>query len=312
MHMFTSAVKRLLQFFAPQFSGGGGGAQTSTTTVQNYTPAEMPYRMGVLRGAKNLYQKHNIADAPYPGVKPIPYSPLTKEAFAYTTDMARGPATNIASELGEATQFGLSDVLHPSSNPYLRQAINTAIRPVTQEFTGPGGALQMVRDQATDTGGFNTRSDIAGGIATRGYLDTIGDISSNMSIENYLKGLDTMSRTMALAPQTMQTMYQPATALASVGAAKEAMQGQNAQYAADTRLWKLNAPWLELQNYANLVHGGGSSGSTAMTTAPSTSSSPVMSGLSGAAMGASIGSVFPGIGTAVGAGLGLMLGLFAS
>jgi hypothetical protein len=150
------------------------------------------------------------------------------------------------------------------------------------------------------------------GVAGGRYLDTIGDISSRMHSDAYNKGLDTFSRTMALAPQNIQAQTIPAQTASAVGQQQEGYVQQQLDYDAAVRQWGMNAPWAALQNYANIVYGGSSPGTSSTSfSSGGGSGSTAMTALGGAAMGASIGSMIPGIGTAVGAGVGLMMGLFS-
>lgn len=294
--------------------GGGGGTTTSTQTVQNFSPEEAAARNAVQSEAQRIYNATSgqITNAPYPGATPAPAStPTLQGQNAALT--AAGTQANMAGQLSAAQGFGLYDVLFPQTNPALRASVDAAIRPVTESYTQAGGVLSQIRDQATNAGGFNTRSDIAGGIAGRGYLSTVGDISARMHSDAYNKGLDTFSRTMALAPQNIQAQTAPAQTLSAVGQQQEAYQQQQLDYDAAVRQWSMNAPWAALQNYANIVYGGSTPGtsSTSFSSGGGGGGSTAMNALGGAAMGASIGSAIPGIGTAVGAGVGLMMGLFS-
>lgn len=240
----------------PHFGDSGG---SSTNTTQNYSPEEAARRAQVMDEAQRIYTTTapTISNAAYPGVAPVPFSPETSAAQQYATNYATGPAVQQAENMNNAVQFGLWDVLFPQSNPALQASIDSAIRPITQSYTDTGGVMSQIRDGSVGAGQFgSSRQGVAEGIAAGRYADAIGDVSSRMANENYQKGLDTFSRTLAFAPQALQSGLMPSNILSGIGAQKE-MQGQDIeQYLADARMWELNAPWAPLQNYANIVFGG--------------------------------------------------------
>jgi len=257
--------------YAPIYCDSG---KTQTATTQNYSPAEAAKRTNVMSEAERIYQQTapTISNAAYPGAAPVPFSPETSAAQQYATNYATGPAVQQAENMNNAVQFGLWDVLFPQSNPALQSSIDAAIRPVTQSYTDTGGVMSGIRDQGINSGQFgSSRQGVAEGIAAGRYADTIGDISSRMANENYQKGLDTFSRTLAFAPQALQSGLMPSNILSGIGAQKE-MQGSDIEnYLANARMWELNAPWAPLQNYANIVFGGATpSTSTSSSSSPGT------------------------------------------
>jgi hypothetical protein len=294
--------------------GGGGGTSTTTQTVQNFSPEEAAARNAVQSEAQRIYNATSgqITNAPYPGATPAPAStPTLQGQNAALT--AAGTQANMAGQLSAAQGFGLYDVLFPQTNPALRASVDAAVRPVTQAYTDPGGVLSQIRTDSMNAGQYGgSRQSLALGVAGGRYLDTVGDISARMHSDAYNKGLDTFSRTMALAPQNIQAQTAPAQTLSAVGQQQEAYQQQQLDYDAAVRQWSMNAPWAALQNYANIVYGGSTPGTSSTSfSSGGSGGSTAMSALGGAAMGASIGSMIPGIGTAVGAGVGLMMGLFS-
>jgi hypothetical protein len=159
--------------------------------------------------------------------------------------------------LNQATQFGLHDVLYPQSNPALNATIDAAIRPITQSYLDPNGVMSAIRTeagQANQVGG--SRQGVAEGVAAGRYANQVGDTAAGIATEGYNRGLDTFGRTMALAPQSMQSMLLPAQTLGAIGGQREQYQQQAEDYNAASRQWRLNAPWVPLQNYASLIYGG--------------------------------------------------------
>lgn len=285
--------------------GGGGGGGNTTTTTQNYSPAEAARRAQVMDEAARVYEgtKDTLANSPYPGSAPVPFSSDTLTA----QDWARYAASNSQPQIdaiNSGVRFGLGDVMDVNSNPYLQSAIQAAIAPITQSYSGPGGALQQIRTGANEAGQFGgSRQGIAEGIAASNYMGQVGNTAAKMASEGYNQGLDTFEKTLMFAPTAMETAMQPASWLSSVGAQNEALAQAQADYGANARMWGLNAPWMGLQNYANIVYGAGSGGTTSSTSGGGYQRSPLTGALGGAAMGYSIGGPW---GAAAGALLGLM------
>lgn len=240
-------------------SGGGG---STTQTVQNYSPEEVARRLRVFDEAERIYGQTRGNYSQYPGLGPVAPAQETLQA----EDVLRGIAPaqiNRVADLNRAVSFGLGDVLYAESNPYLRSSINAAIRPLREEMVNPGGVLSQIRRGATDAGQYGgSRQGIAEGIAVGKYLQSVGDTAAKMASEGYGRGLDVFSRTMAFTPSSMQAMSIPAQTLATVGASVEGRAADQLAHEEARRLWELNAPWTPLQNYANIVFGGGSSGQT--------------------------------------------------
>ena len=80
----------------------------------------------------------------------------------------------------------------PANNPFFQQAVQSAIRPVTEQFREQ--VLPGIGHGAQSAGQFgSSRQGIAEGIASRGYLDTVGDITANMGNAAYAQGLGALS-----------------------------------------------------------------------------------------------------------------------
>lgn len=288
-------------------SGGGGGG-TTTQIVQNYSPEEVARRTRLQDEAERIYNAQRGAYGSYPGSPPIAPSAETLAAEDYLRSIVPGQIQT-SGNLHRAMNFGLGDVLYAESNPYLQSAMQAAIRPITQSYVDPGGVMAQIRQNAVEAGQYGgSRQGIAEGIAAGRYAQTIGDKLAQMASEGYGQGLDTFGRTMALSPAIMQTQLAPAQTLASVGASDEERRQELADFQEAQRMWKLNAPWIPLQNYANMIYGGGSSGGTVTSKAPGmTAGQRLIGGISGGLAGYALGSSLAG--TAVGSSAAAALGL---
>lgn len=298
----------------PGFNGGGGSTK-STNVTQNYSPEEAARRSMVMDEAKLIYDANKGRVGAYPGAQPIGPSQETLFAENYLRALVPGQVQNVAS-LNNAVTFGLGDVLDVNSNPYMQNAIQAGIRPITQSYMDPGGVMSQIRQGAVEAGGVGgSRQGVAEGIAAGRYAQAIGDTAAKMANEQYGMGLDTFEKTMMFAPNAMQAGIMPAQTLANVGASTEGRLAAQADWEEQRKLWEMNAPWMPLQNYANIVYGGGSAGSTTTGTVPGkTAGQKLLGGLSGGAAGAGLASAMYGTFAAAGpvgwglAGLGALAG----
>lgn len=170
--------------------------------------------------------------------------------------------------------FNAADV---SNNPALQSAINTATRPLLQQFgeqTLPG-----IGDDALLNGQFgSSRHGIAEGIARRGLQDTFGDISSNLTSNAYNQGLQAQQRALALAPSIAGLGLLPS----------QIQQGVGQQ--------QFNLPRQNLQDFVSLVGGIPNpqqpDSSNPLFSLLGAGAGAALGGVPGATLGASVGGLF--------------------
>lgn len=298
----------LLNFLRLSMGGGGGGPQSTTTVQQNYSPEEAARRTQVMDEAQRIYtqQQPLWSSMMNPAARPVGPSAETTQAQNLISSAATGPGQQMGAQAANALNFGLSgQALDPNSAPGYQGALKAALRPVDNAFTDPGGVLSKIRGNFTagNSGGRGTRESIAEGIAGREYLNTVGDVSSNMALQQYGQGLDFMKSSMAFAPNMYNLLMQPGISLGAVGAQKEAFAQQGEDVLASDRAWQLQAPWAGLQPYASMVTGMSNPMTTSNTSGAVARGNPAMGALGGAAMGMSIGGPW---GAAAGALIGLL------
>lgn len=267
-------------------SGGGGGG-TSTQTVQNYSPEEVARRTQLQDTAKSLYEQQTAGGTPaYPGSAPIAPSSSTLAAENYLKALVPGQVQNVG-DIQRATSFGLTDVLSPQTNPYYQAHQQALINPITEQYFDPGGVYGQIRQGAQEAGQVgSSRQGVAEGVAAGRYGRALGDTLGRMGSEAYGQGLESFNRTLAFAPQALQAGSVPAQTLSAVGASEEGRVADQAAYQEAQRLWELNAPWQQLQNYANMIYGAGSSGGTSTGTVPGASSAQRLAGAISGGLGA--------------------------
>lgn len=247
----------------------------TTTTSPNYTPEERAGRAFLINRATQI---SNQQQGQYSKI--LQPSANTIAGQQKVLDASAGSGQNLVNNATAANNFGLSSaVLDPNNTPGYDAALQAAIRPVTQAYTDPGGVLSKIRSNFTTSapGGQSSREAIAQGLAGRSYLNTIGDISGQMSLGQYNKGLDFMKSAMATAPLTYTLGLQPGVTQAGIGAQQESYD--KAQFM---------APWSELQPFTNMLSAfQGGAGSTTTSTPAMGPDNSAMQALGIAAMIAS-------------------------
>ncbi|MGH9567170.1 MAG: hypothetical protein ACRD4I_14385, partial [Candidatus Angelobacter sp.] len=229
-------------------AGGSPPKNTTTTTVnQLYSPEETARRAQVMDEAQKIYGQTsgNIQN-----LAPGGPSDATQKGQQMALDYANNAGSDMAKQLSGAVNFGLGDVLYPQSTPALQATIDTATRKIGQQYTDPGGVISNIRSNFTtgNTSGTGTRESIAGGLAARSYLDTVGDVTGKLTSDAYGQGLNFMGKAMSLAPTAMQAGMMPADTYSAVGQQQEG-------YAENQRQFEMNSPWMALGPYADVVMG---------------------------------------------------------
>lgn len=305
------------QFRVFESSGGSGQQQqapTSTTTTQvNYSPEEAAQRAALMADARGIYYqtKDKIAQGGFPGSKPVDFSSETEQAQRMLAGYSTGAGAQMANQAGGFSSFLMGPAQYAEANPYLQSAMGAAVKPITQAYTDPGGVFSQIRTGAQNAGQYGgSRQGIAEGIAGREYLQTVGDVTGKMASENYQNAQKAGAQALALAPQTWNLGTNPALTLSGVGQQKEIMAQSLEDYEMQKRMWDINSQWTPLQNYANIVFGGSSPGTTTTSTGTPLAQqrSGGMGALGGALSGAAMGSTFGPWGALIGAGAGLLMG----
>lgn len=289
-------------------SSGGGGTTTTTTKLSKEQRELIGLVMPTLRGYFDESGGVNVE--PYPGRTAVPTDPLFGTGQNLVLGAAMGPATAQSELAGLGSAFLTSGAaLSPESNPYLQQAINAAVRPITQNYENI--VLGNIRDQAQLAGqyGYN-RQAIEEGKAAEGYLRSVGDTAAGIANRGYETGLESMSRALAFAPSVQQMSVYPGTAVSGVATQRQALeQGQLDALIREYYTQQL-LPLTIAEEIARLAFGMPGGSATSQYTGGG--SSAWQTGLGGAMGGAAMGTaISPGIGTALGALVGGLLGAFS-
>lgn len=279
-------------------SGGGGGG---TTVTKNYSDEEAAYREKILGYADQIYNdtSQSYKEAGYSGPKPVGPSENTLAGQKAYVD-AGNKAIAANDDLLAAQKYGLTSAMDVENNPYFQKMLEASMRPYQSALTNN---LQGIGSEAIRAGAYGGgRQGVAEALATEKTAQAMGDTVAKLGSEAYDTGQQTFTKTLALAPQTMQALQTGGGMLSAVGAQQESYAQDVEDYAANQRMWDLNAEWAPLQNFANLVYGAGSSEATATTSAAP--KNRTNGALAGAATGAAIAGPW---GAAAGAVLGAVL-----
>ncbi len=196
----------------------GGGDQTTTQTNTPWAPLQ-PYildnmkRLSELTGTREFFPGDTVADLTPEQMRGISSMMGAGEGISDFTQGSLLPAMGTYLDPG---------FMSPESNPWMQDYIGAATRPVTEQFTEqvlPGLRGRDRMTGATDYG--STRSGVAEGIATRGYLDTIGDISSRMWGDLYGTNVGAQQNAMRMSPMLASMMSMPASMYGSAGDIKQ-------------------------------------------------------------------------------------------
>lgn len=339
-------------------SGGGGGSNKSTTNtvaepwkgvrpfLESAYPAVTDLYGTAIRDPKGKVTGFQLGEGPqyYPGqtiASPdmleragqewqLGATPFASSIAGYGQggiENMLGYATSNSARGGEAGAIRGMDALlaagDPTTNPYFQSTLQAAMRPVTEQFTEQ--VLPGLRRDARVTGSTgSTRQGIAEGLATRGYMNTLGDIATNMGNQAYGQGLgalqagagigtnmlgmglDAAGRAAALAPQVQQMGFVPGQMAERIGQQRTA--DNQAQIDADIARWNYGQqlPYNQMSDYLALLNAapGGSTASAMSAPGRSTLGSMLGGGLMGAGLMAGTPYMLPG------ALAGGMLGLF--
>jgi hypothetical protein len=315
--------------------GGDGGGQSTTVVERNPEPWSgiQPYLTQLFSLGQQALQSG--AGFPYTGRVMAPLSPYTQAAIDAQTQVAGGPMSQLASQLGGANAFALSpqDVMglglsadevmsFGMNNPYFNRAIRQATRPVLE--TGRQ-LFQQQADTAQGAGAYGgTRDVMVAGDLGRKIAREVGNISSGMASQNYQnvfnqaigaeqntynQALDLMGRGLALGPQTLQALLAPSQVYGQIGGIYDARNQERINALINQYNQVVGFPWTQLGRYASVLGAGptaATGGSETSTVAGQGSSlgSALGSGLIGGATGyAAAAPAIMALNQAVGGGL---------
>lgn len=259
----------------------------SKTTTEPWSGVK-PYLLGGYKDAQALYKQG--APGYYPGQSTAPMSSYSKNALDATAQRAAYGSDLTRSAQGELQRTINGDYLN--SNPYLQGAIDTAVRPVTEAFTS--SVMPGIDSNFSSAGRYGS------GMQQGAYNDAnttlgrqIGDISTNMSYQNYGDERQRQMAATALAPDMAKQDYYD---LGMLGQAGQGYDQYNTNLInADIEKWNYNqnADWNFLNDYVGLLNGA--TGGATTTKQPNQSNG--LTGILGGALSAVpiVGDIYKGL-----------------
>lgn len=210
---------------------------------------------------------------------------------------AAGGQQNLAQNAADTNNFLMTDIWNPASNPYLSQAVDAAVRPITENYeqvVKPGIADEFI-GAGQQFGG--SRRGVAEGVAAGKYLNSVGDTASKLVQDQYAANLGATEKALALAPTTTQNLTTPGLTTSGVGDVRQRMAQALLGEEASNFNYDENAGFLQSKELLALLAGlpgGSTTASAPINSAPwwqqALGIGSTAAGLAGAVAPAGIGS----------------------
>lgn len=235
--------------------------QTTTTSSAPWS-AQQPYLKEGFERAKT-----DVLEKPveyYPNSTVVPFAPQTEQALEMQEQRALtgSPTMSAAQEMAKGT---LSGEYLDAGNPYMQQAMQSAITPmatafqedvvpaISSQFSGAGrygsGAQMRTQERAADD-----------------FMRQVGDVTGAMAYKGYGDERQRQLQAATLAPTYAAQDYADIGQLADVGLTREAQAGAELQEDINRFQQEQQAPVDALTKYMTLIGGG--YGQTGSQTSP--------------------------------------------
>lgn len=228
---------------------GSGGNDKTTQTNEPWSGVK-PYLLDAYKQAQQMYNQG--PPRYYPGRTNAPMSRYSKDSL---DAMAQRAA--YGSNVTRAAQGQVTDTINGkylNGNPYLDQAISTAVRPITTAFS----------DQVMPgiDSSFSSAGRYGSGLQGQAYNDAnttlaqqIGDVSTNMSYQNYADERGRQMQATAMAPEMAAQDYIDIGALGQAGQGYDKYNQDLINANIDKWNYNQNVNWDYLNNYIGLLTG---------------------------------------------------------
>lgn len=274
------------------------------TTTQETTNRPSPEQQRLLDQMMPIFEQYLNNPPTLPDFSQVAPFNSTQQQGMNLLLGAIAPQQQLAGAASGAHQFLLQDALSPESNKYLRETMDAAARPITQNLTE--NILPSIRGEAQVSGQLGgSRQGIAEGLAAGRTSQAVGDQAASIATQGYNSGLSAMVSALGMTPQMMQSMAIPGQTALGVGNMQYGNEQARLTEQYQRAMYEQLAPLLMAERMAAIQ--GGFPGGSSMTT--QTTPGPEQNWL-GTGIGAAtlLASLFSG-GAAGGAGgLGALLG----
>ncbi len=279
----------------------------STRTVTTATPwSGVADKLKAGYGdATSLYRQG--APDYYPNATIAPMSGYTQGATDWMAQRAMAGSPLTAAGQNELTKTLQGDYLN-AGNPQFSQAVQAAIRPVTEQYQNV--VMPGIQSAFSDAGRYGSGAHTgAFNDAASAYERNVGDISSNMAYQNYADERGNMLKAGLLAPEMAQQDYFDINQLGTAGGILDQFNQSLINADINKYNYENNKDTQWLSNYMGLLQQA-PWGQVGTATPPRPN--PYTSALGGAATGAGLGSAFGPVGMGVGGLIGGGAGLLGS
>lgn len=259
-------------------------------------PVIAPYLSEALGRARSLFLTGAQPEL-YPGQMFVSPSTQTETALTQMEQLA-GLAQPFYEEAAGGVTAGLEGLRRTAGGEFLGGAtfknaagedvnyrdalISAATRPLTQQFTEQ--VMPGIQSQFSQAGRLGSGAQAAvTGRATEGYTRALGDVTSQIAAQDYARERgfqeaatrDVLSGAGQLG-NIFSSFLAPSTALANVGAQREAIAGQPLAESIRRFEYTQNLPREQFANYMASIYGSPLGGASA---APATSGNSLLSNL---------------------------------
>lgn len=244
---------------------GGGGQQTTTTRTETELSPEQRKLIDAASPALIHFAQNPPKD--YEGPRIAEFNPNQQQAQQMALGAAAGPVQSIANRANDTSAFLSGPNLFAESNPYLRSAMDAAIRPQVQTFGET--IMPSIRTGAANSGQFGgSRQGIAEGIAARGLSDSIASTVAPMANANYQKGQDSLTQALQMMPLIQQMQLAPASVIGGVGSQQQGMEQALINDEVQRFMTAQMLPYLAAKDVASVAFGMPGGATTSTSTGP--------------------------------------------
>ena len=234
----------------------------SATGESNIDPLIAPYLEEALGVARNLFLQGQGPQL-YPGQMYVSPSAQTQQALTQAERIATSPEAQALSTQGlQAYQGALGGLSSIASGDYMQSPeyqryLESVTRPVTEQITQQ--ILPSIASQYSAAGRYGSGAmQQATGRATELGARALGDVTAQVAQQQQGRMLEAQTALpsfLGSMPQVLGGALAPSTALAGVGAQREAIAGQPLQEAMRRFEYGQQLPYSQLSGYLSSIYG---------------------------------------------------------
>jgi len=258
----SNPMTQLTNAFRAASTQGLTPAGLPTTGESRIDPAIAPYLTEALGVARNLFLQ-GPGPQMYPGQMYVSPSAQTLQALQQAETLATSPQAQALGQQGlQAYGTALGGLQSMAAGDYLQSPeyqryLESVTRPVTEQITQQ--ILPSIASQYSAAGRYGSGAMTeATGRATELGTRALGDVTSQVAQQQQgrmLEAQQAIPTFLGQLPSVMQGALAPSTALAGVGAQREAIAGQPLQEAIRRFEYGQQLPYSQLSGYLSSIYG---------------------------------------------------------